>query len=95
MNNQQFLLLKLAEEAIEIAHMAHKCIQFGMEEHHPSLDKSNKERLEKEYNDLQAIVDMLEEEENIPFTLYHWHIENKKEKVKRYREYSKNLGRVE
>jgi NTP pyrophosphatase (non-canonical NTP hydrolase) len=62
MNREQFLLTKLAEECAEVAQMALKTQQFGMNESKPGQLATNKDRLHAELNDLNAIVQMLNDE---------------------------------
>lgn len=52
MNNLQFLLLKIGEEAKEIGLVADKTIQFGLDSNNSGqLPLNNKEHLFKEIND--------------------------------------------
>lgn len=60
MNQQQYLLGKLAEEAAEIAQVALKAQQFGMNSTHPDdLTMPNHALLVGEINDLLGVVTML------------------------------------
>ena len=54
MNREQYLLGKLAEEGSEVAQMALKTQQFGLDEVY--VDESNRQRLHGELNDLLTIV---------------------------------------
>lgn len=95
MNNLQFLLLKIGEEAKEIGLVADKTIQFGLDsDNNGELALTNKEHLFKELNDLLAIVEMLNEECNLGFVRDQDAIENKKQKVKYYRGVSQKLGNI-
>lgn len=96
MNKEQFLLTKLAEECNEVAQMALKTQQFGMDEVY--IDKSNKERLHDELTDLMAIIQML----NVEFNFNYYHndsvqlkLEDKIKKVNKYLQYSVDLGKVQ
>lgn len=94
MNREQYLLLKLGEEASEITQIVSKTSQFGMEEKHPDLLWNNKERVHQELNDLLGIVEMLNEECDLDYTPDEVAIQYKKKKVNKYYEYSKKLGKV-
>lgn len=60
MNLREFLLLKLAEEATEIAHRASKCIQYGMADVQKNGDGANNaERLFREITDLHIWLELL------------------------------------
>lgn len=59
MNREQFLLTKLAEECNEVAQMALKCQQFGLEESKNGEFVTNRELLHAELNDIYASVEML------------------------------------
>lgn len=92
MNREQYLLCKLAEEASEIAQIALKTQQFGMDEVY--LTDSNKERIHKELNDLLGIIEMLNAEYNFNFFPDDIQIQEKVDKVNLYYAYSKQLGCV-
>lgn len=97
MNRQQYLLLKLAEEASEVAQMALKTAQFGFDEKLAGQPYSNQERLEQEVVDLFAILHMLQEEfgfwDGVNDTLEE-RVKAKVEKVNKYHGYSVSLGLV-
>lgn len=63
MNKQQYYLAKLAEEAAELAQVAIKCAQFGMDEVHPNTLEKNYEALIKEWNDVCALAILVEGED--------------------------------
>ena len=95
MTHEQFLLMKLAEEASEIAQIALKTAQFGMTEKHPDLPLNNKERIHLELNDLNAIVDELNTWAKFDFKENYAAKINKIEKLNKYLGYSIQLGKVE
>lgn len=98
MNYEQFLLLKLAEECVEVAQRCSKQMQFGKDEIQPGQNKSNCRRLLDELNDLIAVVDLLLEAGEIPTNSVpqlEKAIAEKKRKIEKYLEYSKELGKVE
>lgn len=94
MNNLQFLLEKLGEECLEVAHIASKCKQFGLLEKHPDLDENNKQRLHAELNDLNAIVGMLNAQFDFSYTPDQKAMDKKVTKVLHFRSYSESLGLV-
>ncbi|WP_151732542.1 hypothetical protein [Acinetobacter ursingii] len=95
MTHEQFLLLKLAEEASEIAQIALKTAQFGMTEKHPDMELNNKERIHLELNDLLAVVDELNTWSQFRFKENYTAKINKIEKMRTYLGYSIGLGKVE
>lgn len=95
MNNEQYLLLKLDEECKEVGIIANKSIQFGLDsDDNGNIPFTNKQRLFAELNDVLASIEMLNEECNLGFVPDRNAIENKKTKVKKYRNVSKELGNV-
>ena len=66
MNYKQFLYMKLAEEASEVAQAALKCSIFGEEGKDPRQENSNTnlEHLNCEINDLYAILSLINELHN-------------------------------
>lgn len=95
MNNLQFLLLKIGEEAKEIGLVADKTIQFGLDSNNNGqLSLTNKEHLFKEMNDLLAVVEMLNEECGLGFTPDPQAIAEKKKKVQHYRSITQELGNM-
>ncbi len=94
MSNAQFLLGKLAEEAAEVAQIALKAQQFGLDEVKPGQSYTNAERIQQELNDLIAVVGMLEGE-GFTFEQQEDQLYSKVDRVIQYREYSVKLGMVE
>lgn len=94
MDRIQFLLCKLSEEASEVAQIALKNQQFGLNQVWPEQSYSNKERAHQELNDLLAIVDMLNEESDFNYTPDKMEIEAKKVKVNKYYDKSITLGQI-
>lgn len=94
MNRLQYLLTKLAEESSEVAQIALKTQQFGLEEQHPKLEFTNRQRIHQELDDLFAIVDMLNSEFFFEYLPNLEALDKKIMKVNKYYEYSKNLGLV-
>jgi hypothetical protein len=95
LNRLQYLLCKLAEESSEIAQIALKTQQFGLEERYPKDPKNNKERIHSELNDLNAIIELLNEEFSFGYKYDPYYIIEKEKKLNHYFEYSKQLGMIQ
>lgn len=94
MSHEQYLLIKLAEEASEVAQIALKTAQFGMLGKNPELAENNQQRIHGELNDLLAIVDGLNNNFNFGFKPNVLAKMAKIQKVYIYMGYSKQLGMV-
>lgn len=94
LTKQQFLLAKLAEECSEVAQRALKSQQFGLDERQSDMHQNNADRLDGELNDLMAILKMLRDELIYNFVEDDLAIDAKIEKVEKYLEYSRKLGKV-
>ncbi|KVO95580.1 hypothetical protein WL21_32660 [Burkholderia ubonensis] len=93
----QYLLVKIAEEAAEVAQIALKTAHFGLTETQPGRDETNAQRVYAELNDLNAMVQRLND---VAFGEFHYepdHIamSQKMAKVEHYLAYSQSLGLVE
>jgi NTP pyrophosphatase (non-canonical NTP hydrolase) len=95
MNRLQYLLTKLAEEASEVAQIALKTQQFGLEEICPNLPYTNKERIYQELDDLNGVLEMLALEFDFQYIVNRKAIMAKIGKVNKYYGYSKQLKQVE
>lgn len=95
MTRLQMLLGILAEECTEIGKVASKAQRFGLENHHPDYNASNAFGIHQELDDLTAVVEMLNEEFNFGYYPSISAMENKREKVNKYAEYSRKLGLLE
>lgn len=93
MDETQYLLTVLSEEAVEVSHAAHKVIRFTPHDSHTIGGPTNLENLEKEYNDLIAMVEMLAEK-GIVIGVSRELIAKKKQRVLDYMAYSRQLGVV-
>lgn len=90
MNRQEHLLVILMEECGEVIQDAAKSLRFGLDEGR-DIDCTNGQRLRKEFNQLLAVADMLEEE-GVDLS-YDYNIqEQKRDKVEEYLEYSRDCG---
>lgn len=92
MTREQFLFMKLAEEATEVAQIALKTVQFGGTEKHPDLKDNNYQRVCAELNDLLTIVEMLRAETEFYFKFDFDHEKIKTNKVNKFYKYSQDLG---
>ena len=93
MDSLQYLLIVAAEEATEVAHAAHKVIRFTPHDSHTPGGATNLENLEKEVNDLYAMIEMLADK-GIVINRRQELIDAKKRKVSDYMQYSRLLGVV-
>lgn len=94
MNRLQLLLNKLAEEGSEVAQIALKTAQFGIDEVMAGQPFTNAERAHQEIDDLMAMVEMLNDEFGFGYVQSRERIEAKKIKVNLYAEKSISLGMV-
>ena len=70
MNLTTYLLIKIAEEAAEVAQMAAKTAVFGLNEVYAVVGKSNAERLADELRDLMTVVEMLNDHADPVFPVH-------------------------
>jgi hypothetical protein len=89
MNETEYLLAVVAEESGEIGQRACKAIRFGLTEIQPGQQEDNQRRLEREIADLMGTARML------GLTIREEDILAKIEKVKKYMEYSEEVGTLE
>lgn len=94
MNRLQLLLGKLAEEGAEVAQIALKTQQFGLDEVCPGQSYTNAQRAHQEIDDLMAAVEMLNDEYGFGYEPSRARIEAKKAKVNRFADYAVELGQV-
>jgi hypothetical protein len=105
MNERQYLLIKLIEECAEVAQRATKALTFGLYEKQaqgPSETKTgaaelnNNERLAQEFDDLIAVSEMLNEHLAIRLSTRDERAkEAKKDKIRKYMAYSREIGTLE
>ncbi len=95
MNRLQLLLGKLTEEALEVGKEALKAQQFGLDSDETDDGLTNKQRLHKEINDFNTIVQMLNEEFDFDYNPNQDEIDQKKKKVNKYAKKSYQLGLVD
>jgi NTP pyrophosphatase (non-canonical NTP hydrolase) len=89
MNKTEYLLTVVSEECAEVSQRACKAARFGMSEIQPGQQEDNKRRIERELADLMATAELLglqiRDEDKVA----------KREKLKKYMEYSRDLGTLE
>lgn len=95
MNRLEHLLTILSEECSELAQETAKALRFGIHEQR-DLPASNHDRMQKEYNDVLAVIIMLNKEK-AGIDLYFDPVltMRKAEKVEKYLLYSEELGTLE
>jgi len=92
---QQLLLGKLAEEASEVAKIALKCQQFGLNEIRPGQRLTNAERLSAETNDFIASIRMLRNDGCFKYEGSEGAFQEKILKVLKFADLSRSLGMLE
>lgn len=99
MSLDEFLLLKLSEESVEVSHAIHKALAFGLDDINPRTDGANWQRLVDEITDFLAVYEMLRDRESLQGIFSNAPnreaIEKKKKKVMKWLEYSRSRGKVE
>ncbi len=91
MNKQEHLFTILGEEAAELAVQCSKANRFGLHSK-TGVALSCQERLIDEYNDVLAVVEMLNEAFEVGFVRDQARIDAKKAKVTQYMAESTALG---
>ena len=86
------LLVIVAEECGETAQRATKALRFILEEIQPGQELTNAERLVYEFNDIVAVMELLEEAGVIKNAIDTEAIAKKKARVAKYLERSVALG---
>lgn len=94
MNRQEYLLVCLNEECLEVAKEADKALRFGLDDWSPSAPPSetNRKRISQELTDLIAVAQMLKDELYIDEYMIDENLSKKKEKVEYYMLISEKLG---
>lgn len=93
-NKQEYLLVCLAEECAEIQKVVMKALRFGLDKGNPLGDEfiSNHDEIQKELNDVVAVVDMLNTNGFTKIQLSLDAQKHKKEKINKYMEVSISCG---
>jgi NTP pyrophosphatase (non-canonical NTP hydrolase) len=92
MTRTEHLLFMLAEECAEVAQRASKAARFGIDEIQPGQPFTNAERIEQEWNDLLAVLEMLRAEGAIKWNVDSAMIRAKKAKIEKFLRYSVECG---
>lgn len=101
MKEKEHLLTILMEECNETSQRASKAIRFGLKEIQQDQSLNNSQRLIYEFNDIIAIMEILQEkgylseEMESDNPINREMIDEKKEKVKKYIDYSKKCKTIE
>jgi len=90
MNRNEHLLVILMEECTELAHAASKALRFGPGSDYDGI--TNREKLLREYNDILAVVEMLNDDGVGDMYEDADLIEAKKKKIARFLRDSKRIG---
>lgn len=92
-----YLLSHLAQECAEVIVRITKAQHFGLDEIQPEQDFTNRQRILFELCDLLAMAEVLREENilpTVPADVAERRLAAKKLKAAKFREYSKELGRL-
>ena len=98
MNLDDYLLSYLAQECNEVAIRCTKAQMFGLDEIQPGQPLTNRQRIAEELADLKALVFLMEGVHLLPeFSErdLNARISAKHRKAKEFRNYSRQLGRLE
>lgn len=93
MNKQEYLLTCLMEECAEVQKCAAKIQRFAATEEYEG--RSNADRLADEVVDLLAVLELVIEAGVVPQKYATTHINQKKDKVRRYMQESIRLGTLD
>lgn len=91
MTTTEYLLSCLIEECAEVIQRATKAQRFGLDEVQPEQLRTNQERLALELADLTGTIELLKDE-GIRLPISGNAIEAKIVKVKKFMDYSRELG---
>ena len=92
MTRKEHLLTIAAEECSEVAQRISKALRFGLSEIEPGQQLSNSFRIKAELNDLLAVLQMIEVEEQVDFSASPVLLQEKQHKVMHFLEYAKACG---
>lgn len=97
MTIEEHLLVTLGEEAAELQKVIAKALRFGLDDKWRDAEYKDSPRnlIVKEFNDLYAVAEMLTQTETLPWPLLSGDlVENKKLKVRKFFNYSREQGRL-
>ena len=92
MNRTEHLLACLAEECAEVQHAVAKAMRFGLDDGYPGADSTNAQDIAREFADVLAVVEMLEEAGALERQTDAHAIERKKARVSEYMAYAEQCG---
>lgn len=96
MNRQEYLLSLVAEECAEVQQRVSKALRFGLNEIQPGQPLNNTQRIMEEFRDLLVVVELAQEAGVLPcnsnFGLTSDFRRNKREKVLKFMDYSRQQG---
>lgn len=94
MTRNENLLTILSEECVETAQRVSKALRFTLEEIQPEQELTNAQRIVYEFNDILAVMEILQEEGVFDKVIDREAIDKKKIKVAKYLAYSAQVGTV-
>lgn len=94
MTRTENLLTTLSEECAETAQRVSKAIRFTLEEIQPEQELTNAQRIVYEFNDIVAVMELLQEEGVFEKVIDREAINKKKLKVAEYLAYSAKIGAI-
>src|SRR4051812_41127187 len=92
MTKTEILLTLLAEECVETAQRATKAIRFGLDEIQEGQELNNAQRIVYEFNDILAVIELLEDENLIPDAHDIHAVHLKRKKIDKWLKYSAEKG---
>lgn len=92
MNRTEHLLACLAEECAEVQHAVAKALRFGLDDGYPGAASTNAQDIAREFQDVLAVVEMLEDEGALDCTTDLEAIDRKKARVSEYMGYAESVG---
>jgi NTP pyrophosphatase (non-canonical NTP hydrolase) len=92
MNRTEHLLACLAEECAEVQHAVAKALRFGLNDGYPGAASTNAQDIAREFADVLAVVEMLEEAGALDRPTDTHAIERKKARVSEYMTYAEQCG---
>lgn len=97
LNREQYILIKIAEEAAEVIQDINKTLIFGLDEKYSKSEFSNRERIVNEITDMFALINLAHNEKILllPEFPVEAAVKAKQEKFEKYFKYSQELGVVE
>lgn len=95
LNNEEHLLICLAEECAEVQHRITKILRFGLHEVQPGQPLDNEQRLIYELRDMFGVLELLHEN-GIPVMRGNWDmVLEKKAKVLKFMAYAQEQGTLQ